>query len=342
MTAAPRERVDRRVVFTGLGRVEVQEGPVGPPAAGEVLLRTHASLISTGTELAHLYGPAWTNPGGRALPVYPHTTGYSNAGEVLEVGEGVRAWKAGDRLASGVRHLAYPTLAEGAWAVRIDDGVSYDEATFCTLATTVMNGVRLGEPALGEDAVVIGLGLLGQIAVQYLRLAGCRRVIGLDVAPRRLEIAGRIGGATHVVNAAEEDAEGVVRSLTGGRGADVAYEITGRTETYDLAFALARVHGRVVGLGSPRQPATVDMNRVHMKALRVIGAIVSSHPTTGDERNRWSRLANGELAMELLAARRLNARDLITDRFPVDQAPRAYGSLAEQRDQHLGVVLTWN
>lgn len=342
LPGSPGDRVDRRVVFTAHGQVQVQRAPVVPPAAGQVLLRTHVSLISTGTELAHLYGPPWTNPGGHEMPAYPHTTGYSNASEVLEVGDGVTTWKPGDRVVSGVRHLAYPVLVPGAWAVRIPSGVSYEEATFCTLATTVLNGVRMGEPSLGEDAVVIGLGLLGQLASQYLRLAGCRRVIALDVAPRRLEIAQRAGGATHFVNPAQEDAEQAVRELTAGRGADVVYEVTGRTETYDLAFALARTHGRVVGLGSPRQPAVVDMNRVHIKALRVLGAIVSSHPAEDDRRNRWSRLANGELAMELLAAGRLNVRDLVTDRFPVDQAQRAYASLAEQRNQHLGVLLTWN
>jgi len=150
----------------------------------------------------------------------------------------------------------------------ITHDVSFEEATFCTLATTVLNGVRMGEPALGEAAVVIGQGLLGQLAAQYLRLAGCHRVIALDVVPRRLDIAQRAGGGTHVVNPAHEDADRAVRDLTAGRGADVVYEVTGRTETYDLAFSLARTHGRVVGPGSPRQPAGVDMSRVHIKALR--------------------------------------------------------------------------
>jgi 2-desacetyl-2-hydroxyethyl bacteriochlorophyllide A dehydrogenase len=329
------------VVFTGERRVEVEEGPVEPPRAGEILIETRRSLISTGTELAHLAGPPWTNPGGRTSPVYPSTSGYSNAGVVLATGEGVTSWKVGDRLASGARHGAYVRMAEGAWSIHIPEGVADEAAAFGTLGATVMNGFRIGAPQLGEDAVVVGQGLLGQILVQYLKLAGCSTVVAIDVAETRLEIARRIGAATHLVNPSRDDAVAVVRDLTGGRGADVVYEVTGRTETYDLTFDLARFRGRVVGLGSPRQAARVDMQRVHMKALRVLGAIVSSHPAEDDRNNRWSRRANGELFMELLATGRVNVRDLITDRVPTADAPRAYARLLEEREQHLGVILEW-
>jgi threonine dehydrogenase-like Zn-dependent dehydrogenase len=198
-------RPDLRVVFSAPGEVRIETPAAPEPGPGEVLLETRRSLISTGTELAHLLGPPWRNPGGRTLPVYPHATGYSNAARVLAVGEAVTSWKPGDRVASGARHAAFPTLRERDWAVRVPDAVSDEEATFCTLATTVLNGCRIGEPQLGEDAVVVGMGLLGQILVQYLRLAGCERVIAVDVADARLEIAGSVGAATHHLNPSRDD-----------------------------------------------------------------------------------------------------------------------------------------
>ncbi|HET6320129.1 MAG TPA: chlorophyll synthesis pathway protein BchC, partial [Chloroflexota bacterium] len=190
-------RPDHRVLFTAPGKVEIEEGAAPAPGPGELLLETRRSLISTGTELAHLLGPPWTNPGGRTLPTYPHYTGYSNAARVVAVGQGVTTWSEGDRVASGARHSAYPLLREREWAIRIPEAVSDEAATFCTLGTTVLNGCRIGEPQLGEDAVVVGMGLLGQLLVQYLRIAGCERVIAVDLSDARLEIAQQVGAATH-------------------------------------------------------------------------------------------------------------------------------------------------
>jgi len=336
-----REATERRIVFTGPGEVRIEDSPARDPGPGEVLLETRRSLISTGTEMAHLLGPPWKNPGGRTLPQYPHATGYSNAAHVVAVGEGVSTWQPGDRVASGARHSTYPVLRERDWAIRIPDIVPDGDATFCTLATTVLNGCRIGEPQLGEDAVVVGMGLLGQILVQYLRLPGCETVVGVDVAETRLEIANRAGAATHRLNPSRDDVIAAVRDLTAGRGADVVYEVTGRTETFDLTFDLVRFHGRVVALGSPRQPAMVDMQQVHMKAIRVLGGIVASHPAEDDRRNRWSRRANGEQVMRWLAAGKLNVRSLITDRIPATEAATAYRLLSEERERHLGVILEW-
>src|SRR5688572_24100732 len=332
---------DHRVVFTAPGVAELEEGSAPAPGPGEVLLETQRSLISTGTELANLLGPPWTNPGGRTMPNYPHHTGYSNAGRVVAVGEGVTTWKVGDRVASGARHAAYPVIRERDWAIPIAEGVSDEAATFCTLGTTVLNGCRIGEPQLGEDAVVIGQGVIGQLLAQYLRIAGCERVIGIDLADSRLEIARQVGAVTHSLNPSREDVSAAVLELTEGRGADVVYEATGLTKTFDLAIGLARFFGRVVALGSPRWPAPVDMMQVHMKAIRVLGAIVTSHPPEDDRRNRWARRANGTVVMRWLADGRLSVAPLITDRLSADDAVRAFTMLSEAREEHLGGVLEW-
>jgi threonine dehydrogenase-like Zn-dependent dehydrogenase len=133
-----------------------------------------------------------------------------------------------------------------------------------------------------------------------------------------------------------------VHEMTSGRGADVVFEVTGRTETVDLAIALARRQGRVVALGSPRWAAPVDMQQLHMKGVTLIGAQSSTHPREGDEAHRWSWSANGELVMEYLRERRVDVASLITDRFEGSNAPAAYRALLENRERHLGVLLRWS
>jgi 2-desacetyl-2-hydroxyethyl bacteriochlorophyllide A dehydrogenase len=331
----------REVWFTAPGQVEVRTAPLPEPGPGQVVVESRRSLISTGTELAALIGPSWTNPDGRTHPQYPRRSGYSNAGVVTAVGDGAQRWRAGDRVASVARHGTHAVLGESDWTVAIPDGVTDEQATFGRLGSTVMNGCRWGAPALGEDVVIIGQGLLGQLLAQYVALAGARRVIAVDLAPERLALARRLGCVTHCVNPRETDPIAAVNDHTAGRGADVVFEVTGRTETFDLAFHLARRHGRVVALGSPRWAAPVDMQQLHMKALTLIGAQSSSHPQEGDEANRWSWTANGSLVMEWLREGRLRVDPLITDRFAGDDAPAAYQTLIEHRERHLGVLLRW-
>jgi NADPH:quinone reductase-like Zn-dependent oxidoreductase len=100
---------NRRVMFTAPGQVAVTESESPRPGAGQILVETRASLISVGTELAHLTGPSWTNPNGVTLPRYPSPAGYSNVGVVIDVGAGVSAWTVGDRVASNAKHCSHPS-----------------------------------------------------------------------------------------------------------------------------------------------------------------------------------------------------------------------------------------
>lgn len=345
--SVPAGTIQRRVVFTGLGRVQLVEEPVAAPGPGELLVKTRRTMISIGTELAALAGPSWIGIDGGEEPRFPTTAGYSNAGVVAAVGKGVSGWNVGDRVASGVPHSSYGTLrAEGGVAVRIPDGVSDEAATFLNLATTVLNGCRVGEPGVGEDAVVIGLGILGQLLVQYLRLSGCRSVVAVDIARERLDMCRRVGAATHFLNPTAGDAIAAVRELTDGRGADLVFQVTGRAESYELAFDVARFNARVVSLGGPRWPVPVNMYKLHSKGLRVLSAFVGTSPREiGNSpflpQNRWSRGANAALAMELLAKGQLNTDALVSHHFPAEDAAAVFARLLENRGAYLGVILDW-
>ena len=330
----------RRLVFPGPQRVAWENDLVAPPQRGEVLVETRRSLISIGTELAFFSGREWTNPGVGTLPKYPAYPGYSNAGVVTAVGADVAAWQVGDRIAGSGRHATRQVARRLDGAARVANAVSDEEATFCTLGATVLNAYRRGAPQLGECAVVVGQGLLGQLAVQLLRLGGCDPVIAIDLEASRLALTQAVGAATHCIAPGREDVVAAVHDLSAGRGADIVFEATGLTQTYDLAFALTRPHGRVVGLGSPRYPAMVDMQQVHIKPLHVIGAI-GNHPTAESQENRWTRGAHTAYFMSLLAEGRVNVRDLITHRVPAASAPEVYPKLLADRTAYLGVILEW-
>lgn len=330
-----------RVVFIEANLVKLEQVDLLPLAPDEIRVRTHASLLSPGTELAHLTGRAWTAPDGRVMPQYPQVAGYSNAGEVVEVGDAAGSWNVGDRIASSLPHVGIAALrvAQPMWG--IPEGVSFEEGTFTTLSATVLNGVRLGQPQLGEVAVVLGLGILGQMTSQFLRHCGVEKVVGVDLDNHRIRAAHETGGITHSVNPQQTDPRASVLELSEGRGADVVYEVTGLTETFDLAFDLARFKGRVVALGSPRWPATVDMIKLHLKALHLVGAIVSSHPNPGNDDNRWTREANGALFLRLVRSGVMKVAPLITHHFPYTEASKAYDLLVQKSEPALGVVLQW-
>lgn len=339
---AAAEFANPRIVFPAERTVEVVDSDVPSPGPREVLIRTRVSLISAGTEGASLTGPQWIRPDGGVLPTYPTCPGYSSAGEVIAIGSEVRDFAPGDRVCSAAPHRLLTTRpASGETLWKIPHAVSYEDATLTVLACTVLNGVRLGHPQIGDTAAVVGLGVLGHLAVRFLSLTGARNVVGIDLDEHRLGIAREAGAVTHAFNPRERDVVAEMEALTDGRGADQVFEVTGRTQTYDLCFDLARRFGTVVALGSPRWAAEVDMMKLHLKALKVVGAIVSSHPGPADDRNRWSRPANGALFLELLASADLEVASMITHRFAYTDPAEAYLTALGERDPALGVIFEW-
>lgn len=328
--------------ITGPRQIRLIDG--GMPVLGprELRIRTSHSLISAGTEGASYLGRPWLRDDGAQMPTYPTRTGYSNVGVVVEVGAQVERFAVGDRVASAGEHGQYVVVNEGAEALwQVPFGVGDEEATFTTLAATVLNGVRIGWPQLGDCVAVVGLGVLGQLACQYLRLGTPRPLVGVDLDQSRVNLALRLGSITVGINPTQIDPVRTVRDLTDGRGADIVFEVTGRTETFDLCFDLARRFGRVVALGSPRWPAPVDMMKLHLKALECLGAIVSSHPRPGEERNRWHRQANGRLFLELVAEGLVQPGELVTHRFAPEQAEQAFVTAIGEAGPALGVIFVW-
>jgi polar amino acid transport system substrate-binding protein len=201
------------------GELTLLEVPVPDTPRGGILVRTQASLVSAGTERSMVaFGEKSLLQKARARPdlvqqtiekarrdgildtidtvrnrlEQPSTLGYSAAGVVIDAGP-ESGFRTGDRVAcagAGIASHAQVLAVPRNLALRLPDEVSFEEGAFCTVGAIALHGIRLAAPQLGEITVVIGLGLLGQLAVQMLRAAGCV-VLGTDPQQSRAELTRR-------------------------------------------------------------------------------------------------------------------------------------------------------
>lgn len=366
------------------GVLKVDEVPETICRNGGILVGNVSSLISAGTEkmaidLAQksLVGKAKERPDlvrqvigklrrdglmatlqtVKAKLETPIALGYSCAGVVREVGRGAEEFRAGDRVACA--GMNYASHAETVFvpknlAVKIPDGVSFDEAAFVTLGAIALQGVRTAEAKLGDAVAVIGLGLLGQLTVQILKAAGCR-VIGIDLEPGKVELA-RLHGADAAVLRGD-DVETAVKQFTaqspGCLGVD-AVIVTAAADTNDpieLAGVIARDRAVVAMVGAVRMdvPRKVYYEKeLQLRLSRSYGP--GRYDANYEERGvdypagyvRWTERRNMQEFLRLLATKAVRLDQLITHRFPIAEAERAYEIVTgKRRENYLGILLTY-
>jgi 2-desacetyl-2-hydroxyethyl bacteriochlorophyllide A dehydrogenase len=331
------------IVFPAAGQVGFEDRAVGQPGPDEILIRTRRTLISTGTELTIFAGEF---PAGSAWAGYgrfPFLAGYSAAGQVIAAGQAVSSPAVGDLVAGPAPHARFATLRAAAAVVVRDGRVRPDHLPFVSLAQTAMNAVRRSGAGLGDAVAVFGAGLLGQLAVRLCRLAGARPVVAIDVAPARLA---RLppDAAVLPVNAAQADPAAAVASATGGRMADIVFEVTGEQALIPAEFAVLKpADGRMVMLSSPRGPTWFDFHDLcNWPSHTIIGAHTMSQPPVATAANPWTAARNGALFFDLVAAGELDVESLITHRLDYTQGPAAYKMLHADRSQALAVILDWD
>jgi len=331
----------RRIVFKAPRKVDIEEAELPELPENHLLIKTRTTLISTGTELTMLSGEYPKGSVWDKITRYPVFPGYSNCGVVEEIGENVKKFKVGDRVSSTAPHAEYAIIREDR-AVKVPDGISDEEATFGTLSATVMNSVRLADIKLGETVIVVGAGILGQLACQFSRLCGGFPVIAIDLSQRRLEIAKKLG-ATITIHPEEEDAEKRIMDLTEGRGGDVVFEVTGNPKVIPWELKLVKRQGRLILLSSPRGITELDFHDlVNWPSRIIIGTHTSSHPSHETPYNPWTWERNIQLFFELISAGLVNVKELITDRYKWTEAKEVYQRLLDplgERLKVLGVIL---
>ncbi|HWS68380.1 MAG TPA: bi-domain-containing oxidoreductase [Steroidobacteraceae bacterium] len=358
------------------GRVVLQEIPVPDPAPGAVLVRTSRSLISSGTERMLIeFGRAnWlakirqqpekvqqvldkmltdgilaTLDAVRSKLGQPIPFGYCNVGRIVEVGAGVSGFSAGDRVVSNGSHAEFVAVGRNLCA-RIPDSVTDDEAAFIPLAAIALQGMRLAAPEMGERFCVIGLGLIGLIAVQLLRANGCK-VLGADPDPAKSALARRFG-ADVVDLGAGEDLLRTAQAFSGGRGVD-AVLITAATDSNEpvqQAAQMCRQRGRIVLTGV----AGLELNRADFYRKEISFQVSCSYgPGRYDETYesrgfdypfglvRWTEQRNFEAVLQLMESASLDVRPLISHRFAFREAASAYDLLADRTQASLGIMLDY-
>ena len=361
------------------GETLVAEVPIPTPQAGEALVRTAASLVSAGTERMlvefaekSLLGKVRSRPD-LARQVLdkaqregvlttleaafnrleqPMSLGYSSAGTIVALGEGVQGWQVGQRVACAgggyAVHAEYAAVPRNLLAA-LPEAVDFDSAAFATLGAIALHGFRLAQAQLGERVGIIGLGLLGLLAVGIARAAGCQ-VFGVDLDAGRVELARHMGAQAVLRQQAEEAAQ----SFSGGRGCDTVLICadTSSDDPVELAGAIARDRARVVAVGAvglhiPRKiyyekeltflnsrsygPGRYDPNYEEGGSDYPIGYV------------RWTEGRNLQAIVDLLADGRLDVAPLITHRFPIQQAPQAYELITgKSGEPFLGVLLKYD
>jgi predicted dehydrogenase/threonine dehydrogenase-like Zn-dependent dehydrogenase len=276
----------------------------------------------------------------------PMTMGYSSAGVVLACGAGVQSFKPGERVASNGPHAGVVCVPKNLCA-RVPDAVPFDQAAFTVLGSIALQGVRLARVGLGDSVFVVGLGLIGQIAVALLRANGCR-VFGTDLDAEKCRLAIRMGAeqAEPSLGASQ------VMELTRGLGAD-AVLLTASTKS-DGPVALAgdavRAKGRVVAVGAvglnlPRRPYYFKEAEFVVSCSYGPGRYDPEYEERGHDyptaHVRWTEQRNMQAVLDLMGAGRLDLSPLITHRFPIADAEAAYRLIETRSEPYVAMVLEY-
>lgn len=331
-----------QLVVTEPGRIELRERELdtelGP---GEALVEAEYSVVSGGTEGAHFTGLVEEMPGDRGG--YPRTTGYGHLGEVLEVGDDVTMCEPGDRVLSFADHASRVVADAGRMALPVPADVPGERLAFARMAGVSIGALRSASVDPGDTVVVVGAGLVGTFAAQLFDLGGVD-VLLADLSGPRLERA-RACGLDRTVDSGAESLEAAVEDWTDGAGADAVVEAVGRSELVAEAVSLARRHGEVILLGSPRAPAEFDVTpmllEVHLEAIRLIGALEWRWPMHETERAR-DIVSNYRRIVDWIAAGDLAVDPLVTHVASPADCQRVYEGVTERKDEYHGVAFDWS
>ncbi len=327
--------------FTAPGRVEVRAIEVPEPHAGEVLIRTTHTLISGGTELSLFAAHAEATSAWSEFARFPRQVGYSHAGVVTSVGRQADASWMGRRVATRGPHAAWVTRPVQDLRP-IPRTVPGEEATFATLAGVVMNGLRRLGLTWGQSVAVMGLGIVGQMAVRAAAVAGAGPVIGIERSPLRLSKLPRIPCVHGLQSGSASHLQTQIAELNSARKLDVVIEASGQATLIADEIQLLREQGKLLLLSSPREAAAFHFHDFcNRPSITIVGAHGFSQPAVETPDNPWTNQRHRELFLQWLAEERLSVNGLITHRFSYQRALEAYQLLAERPEEALGVIFEW-
>jgi L-iditol 2-dehydrogenase len=340
----------KALILTEYHRFEYREVPQPEPGPGDVLIEVKACGIC-GSDVHGMDGST-----GRRIP--PIIMGHEAAGTIVEMGSEVTQWARGDRvtfdstiycghcdfcregrtnLCDNRRVLGVSCgdyRQDGAFGEYVavpqhilsglPDDLSFERAALVEAVSIAIHAVGRTKVKPTDTGVVVGTGMIGLLVVQALRLAGCRRILAVDVNSSRLETACQLG-ADEKINAGQVDAAGEVRRMTGGRGADLAVEVVGMSETVQIGIAALRKGGQLTLVGNLSPRVELPLQAAVTNELNLTGSCASS----------------GEYpdCLELMAKGAIRVDPLISAVAPLADGARWFESLYRKEGDLLKVIL---
>lgn len=340
----------KALVLVEYNRLEIREVPEPEPAADEVLVEVKACGIC-GSDVHGMDGST-----GRRRP--PIIMGHEASGVIARVGPEVRGWSPGDRVtfdstiscgrcrfcSAGFMNLCDHRRVlgvsceeyrrDGAFAERVavpqqilyrlPEGLGFHRAAVAEPLSIAAHAVHRTRIRLADTAVVVGAGMIGLLALQLLRVAGCARVFAVDIDPARLELARRLG-AEETFQAGQVDVPAEVLRRTAGRGADVAIEAVGLGPSVQAAAACLRKGGQLTLVGNLAPEVELPLQAVVTRELTLSGSCAScgEYPA----------------CLEMLARGTIDADSLISAVAPLDEGPAWFARLYQKEKNLLKVIL---
>ena len=335
--------------------------PIPKPGPGEVLIKNHYSVVSSGTELAAIEVANTSvgeklqnssniekglnllkNDGVKAVwnAVFPKNLiplqlGYSSAGEVVQTGKGVSGFHVGDMVVSNGNHAEYVSVNQNL-CVRIPENTDIKESAFTVLGSIALHGLRLSETSLGSKVVVIGLGIVGQLVCRLAEAQGSE-VIGIDPDEKRIE--GNKNYFTSIEKASIQDVDSVIITAA-----------TSSNEPIEVATKIARNKAKIVVVGDI--PLNISRNEFYYKELELVvsksygpGRYDKQYEVLGKdypiEYVRWTENRNFEAFIKLLSQGQIHLLDLVSEEVSFDEAPSVYKKFIEET-KPLSVVLRYD
>ena len=337
----PETTLARALWFVAPRTAELRSENVPDPGPGEVRVRSIVSAISSGTEMLVYRGEVApemtfdlpTFEGGYGFPI---KYGYATVGRVLKTGPEVAVLRAGNPVF--VHHPHQDEFnAPAGFVTRLPDGLDPSCGLFFANLETALNVVHDTPLRFGETAVVFGQGVVGLLVTRLLSLAGAGRVLAVDPLPNRRRLAIQMGADEAL---RPENVAARIPEVTDGRGADVAVEVSGAGAALQAAVDAAAIEGTVVAASwYGTKPVTLDLGtnfhrgRVRLRSSQVGHIAPELSP-------RWDRGRRTGAVLGLLQDDRLTLAELVSHRFPFDEAGEAFRLVDERPGETVQVVIS--
>jgi len=341
----------KAALFYGGKDIRVEKVPDPTPGSGEVLVRVRAAGVC-GSDLHSYRDPSRVWPG----LTLPYMSGHELAGEIAALGPDVRGLEVGQRVGVEPRHLV--GCGRCRWCLRGDyqlcpelgrvegkpvhstgfaeyslesadkifplpDSVSMEEASILDVYACAVHAVHRVPVSPTDIVVVQGAGAIGLTVAEVAKLAGAKQVIVCDILEAPLQVAKRIG-ADEVINASEVDSVEALTELTNGQGADVVFEAVGGTApTFATDLRMVGRGGRVLIIGSFIKPQTIEMWDVQLKEVNLLWSW---------SYGLWEGVPEFKIALDMLAAGKPKAGELITHTFLLEQIGEAFAAADNKRE----------